>query len=74
MFKDWIYTVEVVEKDGSMVPLATMEKRLRDVVQDVTERESKGEKPVPVGILTADERDTWAKVSKSYPCETCDIR
>lgn len=60
--KDWIYSVEVIEKDGTPVPPAGIERRLAEVVKDVREREARGERAAQVNILSADERDLWAKV------------
>ncbi len=62
MIKDWIYTVEVYDHGGNRVDVAEIEKRLWAIVHDVKARQSKGEKAKQVGILTADERDIWAKV------------
>ncbi|KAG8904529.1 hypothetical protein FRB99_001612 [Tulasnella sp. 403] len=59
--KDWAYAVEVYDRDGVRIGVGEVERRLWEVVRDVQQRESKGERAVPVGILTADERDTWAK-------------
>ncbi|KAG8980593.1 hypothetical protein FRB90_007606, partial [Tulasnella sp. 427] len=59
--KDWVYSVEVIEKDGTPVPPAGIERRLAEVVRDVRERAARGEKAAQVDILSADERDLWAK-------------
>ncbi|KIO31608.1 hypothetical protein M407DRAFT_67722 [Tulasnella calospora MUT 4182] len=59
--KDWVYSVEVIERDGTPVPPAGIERRLAEVVEDVRQREARGEKPARVNILSADERDLWAK-------------
>ncbi|KAG9007905.1 hypothetical protein FRB94_013852 [Tulasnella sp. JGI-2019a] len=61
MCKDWLYTVEVQDRDQNCVNVNELEKRLWEVVEDVRAREKRGEKAVAVGILTADERDLWAK-------------
>lgn len=39
-----------------------IEKQIRSVILDVEERLEKGEKAVPIGVLSADERDRWAEV------------
>lgn len=62
MCRDWIYSVEVQDWDQHIVNVKELEKRLWEVVEDVRAREKRGEKAVAVGILTADERDLWAKV------------
>ncbi|KAG8889405.1 hypothetical protein FRB98_004498 [Tulasnella sp. 332] len=61
MCKDWLYSVEVQDRDQHIVNVKELEKRLWEVVEDVRAREKSGEKAVAVGILTADERDLWAK-------------
>lgn len=53
----------VGRRDGR-VSAAVIEKRLRDVIRDVRRREGRGERCVPVGRMTADERDLWASVSR----------
>lgn len=71
---DWFYRVSVCEDASSQylhrhpyfLPLATpqqLEARLLAVVADAGARLESGERAVPVGILTADERDMWADVS-----------
>lgn len=61
--QNFIYSVEVIEKDGTPTAPAVIERRLAEVVKDVRERVARGEKAPQVGILSADERDLWAKVS-----------
>ena len=53
--------------DGGNVNLGhvELEKRLRDVILDAERRWAAGERAVPVGTLTSDDRDTWTKVSNS---------
>ncbi|KAF8969174.1 acyltransferase ChoActase/COT/CPT [Flammula alnicola] len=69
MIHDWCYSVVVYHPPSSMNPLAPLklhspgeiEARLRAVVLDVEARLENREKPLPVGVLSADERDRWAK-------------
>ncbi|KAG8935954.1 hypothetical protein FRC02_005429 [Tulasnella sp. 418] len=61
IIKDWLYSLEVYEANGSFIGVKEVEHKLWDIVRDVESREQKGETPVPVNILTADERDTWAR-------------
>jgi hypothetical protein len=41
---------------------AELERRLRCVARDAALRLASGEKAVPVGVLTSDQRDRWAQV------------
>ncbi|KAL0955000.1 hypothetical protein HGRIS_003925 [Hohenbuehelia grisea] len=58
---------ETVPTEDSSKPRLTrisarqLERRIAAVVRDVQSRKSLGEIAVPVGILSADHRDTWAK-------------
>ncbi|EJF64957.1 acyltransferase ChoActase/COT/CPT [Dichomitus squalens LYAD-421 SS1] len=60
MVADWMYAVDVVDSDGGSLPPNTIEKRLRVIVQDAEARLERGERPVPIGVLTTDDRDIWA--------------
>lgn len=64
MIDDYIYSVDVFgapKEDGVSDPLspAEIENLLQTVAADAKARKEKGIKPALVGILTADERDTW---------------
>ncbi|KAF9485148.1 acyltransferase ChoActase/COT/CPT [Pholiota conissans] len=68
MIHDWCYSVVVYRSPTSTDPHAPLEllspgeieTRLRAVVLDVEARLANGEKALPVGVLSADERDRWA--------------
>ena len=64
MTADWMYAVEAVGPDGSPVEPAILEHRLRGIVHDAQTRFEKGERAVPVAVLTTDDRDRWADVSE----------
>lgn len=64
--KDFLYQVEVQDRNERCLPVLELEKRLWEVVEDVRAREGKGETAVPIGILTADDRDIWAKVRSPW--------
>ena len=66
MVNDWTYAVEVYDENRLLLSAENIEQRLRSVVQDATQRIQAGEKAVPVGILSADHRDTWADVRPSH--------
>lgn len=77
MVHDWCYTVDVYEPESkslvgdnpstrTLLPPKTIESRLRQIVYDAHERLLRGEQAVPVGLLSSDDRDIWAKVMKSY--------
>jgi len=71
MIHDWCYSVVVYHppsshypnKPGQLLSPGEIEARLRAVVIDVESRLSNGEKALPVGVLSSDERDRWARVS-----------
>ncbi|EGN98888.1 hypothetical protein SERLA73DRAFT_54801 [Serpula lacrymans var. lacrymans S7.3] len=60
MVHDFCYAVEVYDSHNRQIPVDVIEQRLREVVNDVSNRIERGDVAVPVGVLTADERDTWA--------------
>ena len=70
MIHDWCYSVVAYHspsfnnpnRPGELLSPGDIEACLRAVVVDVESRLSNGEKPLPVGVLSADERDRWAKV------------
>ncbi|KAI0367761.1 acyltransferase ChoActase/COT/CPT [Pilatotrama ljubarskyi] len=60
MLNDWMYAVEVMASDRSPLPAALIEDRLRAAVADAEARRRKGERAVPVSVLTTNDRDRWA--------------
>jgi carnitine O-acetyltransferase len=68
MIHDWCYSVVVYDPPVGDSPSklsspGEIEARIRAVVLDVETRLQNGEKAVPIGILSADDRDRWSKVS-----------
>ncbi|EIW84318.1 acyltransferase ChoActase COT CPT [Coniophora puteana RWD-64-598 SS2] len=63
MLHDFMYAVTVTTPEDPLVPLPfeAIEQRLGEIVVDVQRRVSSGERAVPVGVLTADQRDRWAE-------------
>lgn len=62
MIKNWVYAITIYDESGSLMEPKEIEKRIWSAVRDADAKEASGEKATPIGILTADERDTWAKV------------
>jgi len=62
MVNDWTYAVEAYDENRSLLSADIIEQHLRSVVQDATRRLQSDEKAIPVGILSADQRDRWTKV------------
>lgn len=66
MVHGWCYAVPVyyppTSPDASPILMAppVIEAKLRSIVLDVEERLSRGESPIPIGVLSADDRDKWA--------------
>lgn len=65
MFREWSYRVAVYDIDGARVPVSQLEQVFSALVQDARQREQQDEVCVPIGRLTADDRDTWATASPS---------
>nr|ODO04266.1 carnitine acetyltransferase [Cryptococcus depauperatus CBS 7855] len=67
IIEDYYYSVDIFSspnKQGDVpepLPVSIIERRLRECVEDATARKDKGEACVPVGVLSGDERDNWAK-------------
>lgn len=66
MFREWSYRVLAYDHDGSRVPLAALEDSLYNIVSDVRGRDETREACLPVGRLTADNRDVWAAVRFAF--------
>jgi hypothetical protein len=62
MLHDWCYAVDVYDEHQTLVNVIEIETRLRAVVKDVEARLERGERAIPIGVLSADDRDVWAKV------------
>jgi carnitine O-acetyltransferase len=62
MAHDWFYQVDVYDEHRNLLPPATIESSLHEVVLDVNKRLQEQQRPVPIGVLTADDRDVWTKV------------
>ncbi|THH13050.1 hypothetical protein EW146_g7127 [Bondarzewia mesenterica] len=61
MVHDWFYAIDVYNTDRTLVTANQIEKRLRKVVEDVDRRTQHGQRAVPVGLLSADDRDRWSE-------------
>lgn len=59
---DILYAIEVYDVEGIPLSPERIERRLHSAVQDYHARMSAGKKAPTVGIMTSDERDTWATV------------
>jgi carnitine O-acetyltransferase len=68
MVDDFLYSIDIFTQPNSPdnvmepLPVGVIEQRLKAAVDDALSRLEAGEEAVKVGILTADERDTWTKV------------
>ncbi|TFY56886.1 hypothetical protein EVG20_g8755 [Dentipellis fragilis] len=61
MAHDWFYTLEVYDESWKAHGAEEIEKRLSQIVDDVSRRIDAGEVATPVGVLSADDRDSWTK-------------
>ena len=66
MLRDCIYVMDVLDSTDMPIPVAEIETKIWDAAHDADARRSHGEEPVPVGVLTAYDRDTWAEVWSSF--------
>lgn len=69
--RDWIYSLDVYDGDRRSICHHEIERRLRDIVLDAESRVRTGESGPAVGVLTADERNAWAKVSAMESMKFC---
>ncbi|KAF8896423.1 carnitine acetyltransferase [Infundibulicybe gibba] len=65
MIHNWFYTVTVTRPTSDparpeLIPVREIETQIHGVVLDVERRLADGERAVPIGILSADQRDLWA--------------
>ena len=62
MVHDCFYTIDAYDEYGRLSGYEEIVLRLNQIVADVHRRLEKGEKATPVGILTGNDRDSWASV------------
>lgn len=58
---DWYYLLDVVDDHQNLLSPSKLERMLREVVEDASERLARGEVAVPISVLTADHRDRWTE-------------
>ncbi|KAL1738475.1 acyltransferase ChoActase/COT/CPT [Schizophyllum fasciatum] len=58
---NWFYSVDVYDDHCRPLPSTLIEANIRSAVSDAHARRQAGEIAVPVGILSADNRDEWTK-------------
>ncbi|KAJ7126880.1 carnitine acetyltransferase [Mycena epipterygia] len=63
MLHGWCYAIPVYHPTSppKLLDVQELETRMRSVVIDAQQRLAAGEKAVPIGALTADERDRWSQ-------------
>ncbi|EJD06449.1 carnitine acetyltransferase [Fomitiporia mediterranea MF3/22] len=61
MLHDWIYVVDVYDGGNTNIGHIELEKRIRDIVLDADRRLASGERALPIGVLTSDNRDNWTQ-------------
>ena len=62
MIRDWTYGLNVYDSRNHRISPCVLELALRNIAADANKRLLAGESATPVGVLTADDRDRWAKV------------
>ncbi|RUS17363.1 hypothetical protein BC937DRAFT_90074 [Endogone sp. FLAS-F59071] len=61
LFRDQLFSVQVLSEKGERVPIKTIEGQLRMLVDQVNAVPQLQLQP-PVGVLTSEHRDTWARI------------
>lgn len=56
LVRDNVYELPVIDDQGEIYPLSSIENALREIVQDAQQQEGEG-----VPVLTCDDRDTWTR-------------
>ena len=63
MLRDWCYTIDVLDDTDTPVPVIKVESYIWKAIHDANLRQERGENAIPIGLLTAHDRNSWAKVS-----------
>jgi Choline/Carnitine o-acyltransferase len=62
MLRDWFYTIDVLDDTDTPAPASKIESCIWAAIHDADLRQQEGEIAIPVGVLTAHDRNSWAKV------------
>ncbi|KAK0204849.1 acyltransferase ChoActase/COT/CPT [Desarmillaria ectypa] len=60
MVHGWFYKITVMESHSVSIDVSHLARYLEAVVSDAEQRLIDGEEPVSIGVLSADDRDTWS--------------
>ncbi|CAO3587723.1 unnamed protein product [Absidia cylindrospora] len=64
IYKNQLFSVDVIGAQGETVSIEGIEKQLRQVVDQV-ESTPEHERQLPIGLFTSEQRDTWANIRES---------
>ncbi|ORX62761.1 acyltransferase ChoActase/COT/CPT [Hesseltinella vesiculosa] len=69
IYKDQLFSVDVIGPQGQVVPLSTLQNQLHQLVQQVDAMPTE-QRQLPLGVLTSEHRDTWAKIREQLETNT----
>ncbi|KAF8529840.1 acyltransferase ChoActase/COT/CPT [Gautieria morchelliformis] len=61
MLRDWFYTIDILDDTDTPTPVSKIESCIWAAIHDADHRQQQGEMAIPVGVLTAHDRNSWAK-------------
>ncbi|KAG1179484.1 hypothetical protein G6F70_001138 [Rhizopus microsporus] len=73
IYKDQIFSVDVIGPNGETVPVKQIEQQLRQVVQQV-EQTPVEQRQAAVGLLTTEHRDTWGPIREQMEKQTTNAK
>ncbi|EPB92823.1 hypothetical protein HMPREF1544_00262 [Mucor circinelloides 1006PhL] len=73
IYKDQIFSVQVIGPNGETVPVKTLEAQLRSVVDQV-ENTPVEQRQAAVGLLTTEHRDTWGPIREEMETQSINAK
>ncbi|GBC09236.1 hypothetical protein RclHR1_08700004 [Rhizophagus clarus] len=71
LFRDQIFKVQVLGEGGARVTIKDIERQLKSIVEQTS---NTNELQLPIGLLTAEHRDTWATARKALESQSSENR
>ncbi|CAO3625399.1 unnamed protein product [Cunninghamella blakesleeana] len=69
IYKDQLFSVDVIGPNGETLSTKAIENQLKQVVDEINSKPS-DQHQLPIGVLTSEHRDTWAKIRKSLESDS----